>query len=109
MARKLTKYRKILRDYLTNYAQTRSRKHILYYVLFDEKRTHYQITRMNWQEGTVYSTIIFHFEIKEDAKIWIWVNHTELLIDEILIALGIAKQDICLGLYSTDLQKSRVA
>ena len=53
---------------------------------------------VGWQELTrIYRTII-HLDIK-DGKIWLQQNLTELNPAEDLVAMGIAREDIVLGLH----------
>lgn len=100
MARKLTTYKKIIFDYLSHYIENRNRQNVTYQLIADNKRNRYQVVRLSWEKSVFYCTMIFYFEIKKGAKIWIWVNHTEHLIDEELTELGIASEDITLGFSS---------
>lgn len=104
MARKLSKYQKIVCDYLADYAQNRNRKTTTYQFLADSKRHHYQVLRMQWDKNVFYCTIIFHFELAETGKLWIWVNNTDILIAEELVNLGIPKEDIVLGFHSPEIR-----
>lgn len=98
MARKLTKYAKILSDYLAEYASNRmSKVDIHYQFVQDNNHHHYQVVRMAWIKGIFRCDIVFHFEIKPDAKIWLWVNNTDILVTEDLVDLGIPKKDMVIG------------
>ena len=106
MARKLTKYTKILSDYLSEYADDRMPKNDIHYQFVqDNKHRHYQILRMAWVKDIFRYEIVFHFEIKEDAKVWLWVNNTDIVVTEDLIELGIPKKDIVLGFHSPDVRQ----
>jgi len=104
MARKLIQYRKILCDYLNEYAQKRTSKERVYQVIADTKNNHYQVLNMYWEKDTFRYMIIFHFEIKPDAKVWLWVNNTDILVTEDLIELGIPKKDIVLGFHAPEVR-----
>lgn len=104
MARKLAKYKKILCDYLQEYAQKRNSSERIYQLIADKKNNQYQVLNMYWEKRTFRYMIIFHFEIKPDAKVWLWVNNTDILVTEDLIALGIPKTDIVLGFHAPEVR-----
>jgi len=105
MARKLTKYTKILSAYLSDYTTNRMPKADIHYQFIqDNKHRHYQVLRMAWVRNIFKYEIIFHFEIKPDAKVWLWVNNTDILVTEDLIELGIPKTDIVLGFHAPEVR-----
>lgn len=67
-------------------------------LIFDEKRDRYLCLDVGWQDlKRVYACFI-HLDIK-DGKIWIQRNLTEVDIAEMLVNMGVAKEDIILGLH----------
>ena len=65
--------------------------------IFDTERDHYQVVDLGWDKHQrVYNSVI-HFDIK-DGKIWIQRNQTEQVLADILIEMGVPKEDIVLGL-----------
>lgn len=66
-------------------------------LLFDTERDHYQWMRVGWNGlSRVYHSII-HFDIK-DGKVWIQQNMTDVDVAQELMEMGVAKEDIVLGL-----------
>lgn len=66
-------------------------------LVFDPERHHYYWMNIGWDGNRrVYYSIV-HFDIK-DGKIWIQQNLTEADPAEDLVTLGVAKEDIVLGL-----------
>lgn len=66
-------------------------------LIFDLERDRYQLMRVGWQEfKRIYHTVM-HFDIK-DGKIWIQQNMTDVDVGQELVNMGIAKEDIILGL-----------
>jgi hypothetical protein len=64
--------------------------------VFDKERDRYLVIDMGWaQHRRVYNCFI-HLDIK-DGKIWIQRNQTDRSIAEELVQMGIAKEDIVLG------------
>lgn len=98
------KYQKILCDYLAAYAESRNRKTATYQFLADKEKHYYQVLRMHWEKNVFYCAIIFHFELTEEGKLWIWVNNTDILIAEELVELGVMKEDIVLGFHSPEIR-----
>ena len=92
-------YRQYIRKLLTEQAGFEtSNSDVECQLVFDTEHDHYQLLDVGW-EGLkrVYSCFI-HIDIK-DGKIWIQRNMTELDIAEVLVDMGVKKQDIVLGLH----------
>lgn len=64
---------------------------------FDTERDRYQLMRVGWQHlKRVYYTVL-HFDIR-DGQIWLQQNATDSDVGEELVAMGVSKEDIVLGL-----------
>ena len=96
---KLKHYRSCIQTLLERYAQFKPRNEDVDSALFfDPIREHYQLMRVGWKGlERVYYTVL-HFDIKE-GKIWLQHNATDVDVGEELIEMGIAKEDIILGLH----------
>jgi len=68
-------------------------------VLADRQNNHFQLTRIGWQDGERIETILLHFDIKTDGKIWLQTNWTTGRVAEDLLLRGVPKSDIVLGLH----------
>ena len=66
-------------------------------VIFDLDRDRYLLIDLGWQEHQRIYNCVIHLEIK-DSKIWIQRNQTDKPIADVLIAMGVIKEDIVLGL-----------
>jgi XisI protein len=96
---KITKHAAILQKLLTNYEQPHNYP-IETCLVSDKQRHHYQVLRMGWADkDTFILTIALHFQIKPDGKIWILANATEDDVEDMLLAQGVKKADIVLGLF----------
>ena len=92
------KYRQIIQDILRSYVYEYEGGEVQ--MLFDKERDHYQIMHVGWRE-TFYREygIIMHMDIK-DGKIWVQWNGTEDDVALELVARGVPKSDIVLGMQA---------
>ncbi|MEO0014717.1 MAG: hypothetical protein RLZZ535_3106 [Cyanobacteriota bacterium] len=78
---------------------------LLVFWLIDDKKAvnnnmrliKYLLIDLGWQEHQRIYNCVIHLEIR-DCKIWIQRNQTDKPIADVLIAMGVAKEDIILGL-----------
>jgi hypothetical protein len=95
---KLDKYRTIIKEFLTEQSQGNSLDtDIETEIIFDEQRERYLLVDLGWNEHQRIYNCVIHLEIK-NGKIWIQRNQTDLPITDKLIAQGVPKKDIVLGL-----------
>ncbi len=66
-------------------------------VIADTKHHHYQLNSIGWHNRKYYFSVLMHFSIKPDGKIWIQQNNTEILVGKDLEEKGVAKSDIVVG------------
>jgi hypothetical protein len=96
--RKIKKYGKVVREWLAEFVGHRTNApDATYELIADDVRHHYQVVRTGWLDGRFYHKVVFHLHIKDNAKIWILVNHTDLLLTDDLIASGVLPSDIVIG------------
>ncbi|MCP4709662.1 MAG: XisI protein [Planctomycetes bacterium] len=62
----------------------------------DTTHGHYQLLNVGWRGDQRVHRCVIHLDIK-DGKVWIQHNSTEIELDEELIVLGVAREDILLG------------
>lgn len=95
---RLSKYRQYIQDFLIEQTQGKLiGGEIETEVIFDSDRDRYLLIDLGWQEHQRVYNCVIHLEIR-DSKIWIQRNQTDLLIANVLVNLGVAKEDIVLGL-----------
>lgn len=95
---KLTSYRQYIQEFLTEQTQGQIiGGDIETEVIFDLDRDRYLLIDLGWQEHQRIYNCVIHLEIR-NCKIWIQRNQTDKLIADVLIAMGVAKEDIILGL-----------
>lgn len=68
-------------------------------IIADTENGHFQLLRLGWIEDDRILQILVHFDLKEDGKIWIQENVTELAVDEELLKKGVPSSDIVLAMH----------
>ena len=101
MVRKLKKYENTVLSILNEYLENRKNHPIFEYQLITYTlHKHYQVVRTGWDKTLFIHQIILHFQIKEDEKIWLWVNKTEVEVDTVLMKNNVSTLDIVIGFQS---------
>ena len=95
---KLAQYRQYVQTLITRYAEDDvSDDQVEVQLILDTEGDHYQWMNVGWEHLIrIYQTII-HIDIK-DGKIWLQQNLTEQNPAEELVAMGVPREDIILGL-----------
>jgi hypothetical protein len=67
-------------------------------LIFDSEHDRYQIMDVGWDGLKRVYYCFIHLDIKE-GKVWIQRNMTEMDVAAVLVEMGVAKEDIVLGLH----------
>jgi hypothetical protein len=95
---RLSQYRDIIKDFLEDSITGSSEgPNFETQLICDRDRDHYQLVSLGWQGHRRFYSVLIHLDIK-DGKIWVQKNDTDRLIAQELIALGVVREDIVLGL-----------
>lgn len=102
---KLTRYRSLIQDFLIEQSQGKILGgEIETEVIFDKERERFLLIDLGWnQHQRIYNCVI-HLEIREQ-KIWIQRNQTDRPIADVLISMGVASEDIILGLQPPSIRE----
>jgi hypothetical protein len=98
---KVAQYRELVRQLLTTQASldaVNSGTEVECQLVFDTEHDHYQLLDIGWDGLKRIYTCFIHIDIK-DEKIWIQRNMTEVDLAQTLVEMGVAKEDIILGLH----------
>ena len=86
---------KLLREYLDYWS--RGQDHAEIQLITDLERKHYQLVRFGWTEGYDFVHYpLYHLFIR-NGKIWIQANNTDRSVADDLVAAGVPKAEIVLG------------
>lgn len=95
---KVTKYRQIIGNFLTEQAKMIPLgETIESETIFDHKGERYLLLHLGWHGQKRIYSVLLHLEIRND-KIWIQENNTDILVAETLLEEGVKRDDIILGL-----------
>ena len=72
-------------------------------LVFDDERMRYLVMRTGWFRGKRIHQCMVHIDICAD-KIVIQANHTERLLDEELMEMGVPRDKLCLGFIPPQMQ-----
>ncbi|MCL1467266.1 MULTISPECIES: XisI protein [Argonema] len=95
---KLEQYRQYIQKLLSEYGNYQHcGANVEVQLIFDTERDHYQILDIGWDGYDRIYNCVMHLDIKNE-KIWIQRNATDIQIAQELVAMGVSKEDIILGL-----------
>lgn len=98
---KVIKYRKMVRSMLTEIAD-RFRRNSDWEILeiYDEERGQYLLYTDGWKGESRDYGCFMHIEVKDDGKIWIRRDGTDLDIGQEILDKGITKKEMVIGFHS---------
>ena len=104
---KITTYQNILLNYLKEEGATPLSDPNMgeYQVIADTVRNHFQLASVGWFGGQYHNSILLHFDIHPDGKIWIQANWTDSLVAQELVSRGVSPKDIVLGFQPPEARK----
>jgi XisI protein len=69
-------------------------------LISDCPKNNFLLITVGWNDNHYTHMVKFHFEIKENGKVWLLLNDTDVMIAEELVNKGVLKSDIVLGFRS---------
>lgn len=96
---KINKYTKIIEKFFQEYINERfnSIQPLEYQMIIDEKRLHFQLIYLGWEQEDFVHNVVYHFDIINN-KVWIQKNETDENVAPQLMKLGVPNTDIVLGM-----------
>lgn len=96
---KLNKNIKAVTDFLKSTAEVKQEAEKIYeQLIFDYDNRHFMMIWLGFSDkGGFTDKIMLHFSVKDDGKIWVFANWTEIDVAETLIESGVLSSDIVLG------------
>jgi hypothetical protein len=108
---KIAKYKAIAKEVLSALTdrKNRSRRSATYQLIADEANGNYLLLRNGWQGGTRLYGIIIHVDVKEDGKVWLQQDATDLVVADLLLENGVAAEDLVLGFMTPAMREDMAA
>ena len=99
MDKKIKNYQKLLENFLEKESKDTVIPDIEFQVIVDKQHNHFQLVETGWYEKRYIHSVVFHFQIKPNGKIWLLANNTDILVAEELMKQGIPASDIVIGFH----------
>ncbi len=95
---KVKQYHTVVRDWLESHQRSQPfHKDIEKVIIADTDSGHFQLLMQGWHGKQFVHQLIFHLEVKDSGKVWIWLNQSDQKIASELVSRGIDREDIVLG------------
>jgi hypothetical protein len=104
---KLTKYRNLVKKFLTEYVELDNRRPspgVEHLLIADDEGGHYIWLNLGWSKGERLNSPTIHIRLKNE-KIWIEEDWTDIGIANQLIEAGVPKEDIVLALHAPEMRR----
>lgn len=105
MDKKIKNYQNILEDFLQEEVKDKDIPGIEFQIIADKRNNHFQLVETGWYEKQYIYSVIFHFHIKPNGKVWILINNTDTLVGEALIKRGIPALDMVIGFHPVNVRQ----
>ncbi len=69
-------------------------------LIHDPQKGHFLVYSIHWREDKMQYGCYLHIEVKDDGKVWIQHDGTDLSVADALVERGIPKDQIVLGFRS---------
>ena len=99
MDKKIKNYQHILENFIEKESKDTIIPNIEFQVIVDKQHNHFQLVETGWYEKRYIHSVVFHFQIKPNGKVWLLANNTDILVAEQLIKQGIPASDIVIGFH----------
>lgn len=99
---KLNKYKEIVKKVINEVAglNPETNDEISNQIIFDENNNNYLLVMNGWRGESRFYGIIIHIEVKDNGRVWLHQDNTDLIIVDHLLERGIPKKDIVLGFHA---------
>jgi hypothetical protein len=102
---RLIEYQKIVSEVLAEVGEQVQTTQIEALLSIDHIHHQYILMADGWEGTKRYYATLVHIDLKEDAKVWLRCDNTDLEIGQMLIDRGISSQDIVPAFYSPKMRE----
>lgn len=104
---RIAQYAQIAKSVLTElydrYAQ--STQDVQHHLILDDERRQYVLITDGWLGDSRFYGIAIHLEVRDNGRLWVHDDNTDLVIVDELLARGIPKQDMVLGWHPPSMRE----
>jgi hypothetical protein len=102
---KITLYKKIAREIVTEIHQmVPDEEGMETQLVTDDLHGHYILFSVGWYDMRREYNAFLHLDVKQDGKVWVQHDGTDLKIAYLLIERGVAKDDVVLGFRQSEVR-----
>lgn len=96
---KIKHYKSIVKKLLSDLCERLSKgiPDVRFEVVTDEEKGQYLLYKDGWRGMHRMYGSVAHLEVKQDGKVWLHHDGTDLAIGQILLDKGVSKKDLVLG------------
>jgi XisI protein len=96
---KLNRHKSIVKALLSDLSEKLSKgiPDVRFEVLLDEEKGQYLLFKDGWRGMHRMYGNVAHIEVKQDGKVWLHHDGTDLALGQILLDKGVEKTDLVLG------------
>lgn len=96
---KIMHHKSIVKSLLSDLCEKLSKgiPDVRFEVLLDEEKGQYLLYKDGWRGMHRMYGSVAHIEVKQDGKVWLHHDGTDLAIGQILLDKGVAEKDLVLG------------
>lgn len=98
-------YKSLVRQIVSEIATEIKLKDIENLLILDDERGHYLFFTDGWRNGSRQYGCVVHVEVKDNGKIWLRRDGTDLDIGQQLLDADVPKNDIVLGFHSPKMRE----
>lgn len=97
---RIDNYKAIVKNLLREIMPENNDRPIQTVLIEDDSRGHYMLYNDGWKgERRIYGCFL-HIEVREDGKVWLQHDGTDLIVGQMLLDAGIPKSNIVLGFHA---------
>ncbi len=96
---KIIRHKSIAKSLLSNLCERLSKgiPDVTFEVLLDEEKGQFLLYKNGWRGMHRMYGCVAHIEVRQDGKVWLHHDGTDLAIGQVLLDKGVAKKDLVLG------------
>ena len=104
---RVTQYRKLVKSFINEFYTTyfyREGQVIEKMLIEDDTHGQYLIFSEGWKNSSRYYGCSVHIQVRDNGRVWLHHDGTDLSVGQMLLDAGIPKTDLVLGFHSPSMR-----